>query len=421
MEHAMDERTNLHAEAHLDAARTFAEPWSPRWANPQALLLTGATGFIGLYLLEELLRTTDAQIYCLLRAADAETGASRLRGLLQQHGLWQERFGERIVPVIGDLAQPDWGLCAAEFRALAARIDAVYHNGAWVNALYPYSRLRGVNVDGTRTALRLAELGQTKPFFYVSTLAIFLDQPQGEQSIRETDFPQQPPPNGGYRQSKWVAEALVRQAQARGLPASIYRLGRTLGHSHGRHAGKLDDLLYLVLKSCVLLGQFPAAETTVTLAPVDYVSRAIVYLAQQPANFGKTLHLGGPHATTWEAFFTSVKALGYPLERVPLAAWKTALAAHAAQRPDAPHAQMMHMLSRAPLPIFKPKPTYDTRVAQEALAAASLTCPPLDTALLATYLADLQQCGFLPSPKRATARNTDLCSSPTATALSSST
>lgn len=392
----MDERTSLHSEARLDPGLTFAAPWSSRWADPQAILLTGATGFVGVYLLDELLRTTEAQIYCLLRAADAEAGAQRLHDLLQQHGLWQEGFAERIVPLVGDLAQPGWGFSAAAFYALAAQIDAVYHTGAWVNALYPYSQLSGANVDGTRTALRFAGLAQCKPFFYVSTLAIFLEQPQAAQVIAEADFPLQPAPSGGYRQSKWVAESLVRQAQARGLPAIIYRLGRTLGHSRGGYAGKLDDLLYLVLKSCVLLGQFPAAETTLSVAPIDYVSRALVYLARQPTSFGKTFHLSNPHTISWEVLFASVAALGYPLERVPLAAWKAAMAAHSAQRPKVAHTHEMRMLSRAPLPIFGPKPTYDVSIAQAALAAAAIICPPLDAALLATYLADLQRCGFLP-------------------------
>ena len=210
----------LQNDACLDPTIRFEASLTPHSAQPRALFLTGATGFLGAYLLAELLRQTDAEIHCLVRAADPQVAQQRLQNQLQSYGLWQADWAERIIPVVGDLAQPRLGLSEADFSELADQVDGIYHNGAWVNALYPYERLRAANVLGTQEVIRLAALGQTKPLHFISTLAIFLSDAHTDQLVAEDRTPCfDPTLQGGYKQSKWVAEALVRDAQVRGLPA----------------------------------------------------------------------------------------------------------------------------------------------------------------------------------------------------------
>ena len=164
----------IERDTHLDPTILFDAPRMSHWLAPRALFLTGATGFLGAYLLDELLRQTDATIYCLVRAADQTQGAQRLQTHLQSYGLWQDDWAARCIPLCGDLAQPRLGLGEAQFALLGDTIDVIYHNGAWVNALYPYERLRAANVLGTQEVIRLAALGHPKPLHYISTLAIFL-------------------------------------------------------------------------------------------------------------------------------------------------------------------------------------------------------------------------------------------------------
>jgi len=133
---AREETVDLRAEAVLDPGIQPESPWtgwSGRFENPSEVFLTGGTGFLGAHLLSELLLRTGARVHCLVRAQDAAEGAGRMREALESRALWRDEHAERIVPVPGDLAAPRFGLSEEAFRVLAGRVDALYHNGAWVN------------------------------------------------------------------------------------------------------------------------------------------------------------------------------------------------------------------------------------------------------------------------------------------------
>ncbi|MFM6207969.1 SDR family oxidoreductase, partial [Planktothrix sp.] len=142
---------------------------------------------------------------------------------LKTFQLWDEHKSSRIIPVIGDLSQKRLGMCEPDFLELANQIDVIYHNGAWVNAIYPYSMLKQTNVLGTEEILRLACLIKTKPVHFVSTISVFSPSYAQGNLIQESD------PlginhglNAGYTQSKWVAEKLMMEAGKRGLPITIF-------------------------------------------------------------------------------------------------------------------------------------------------------------------------------------------------------
>jgi thioester reductase-like protein len=400
---------NLLADALLDATIRCTQPLAPDWANPRAILLTGATGFLGGFLLDELLRQTEATIHCLVRAEDQTSAGQRLKTHLRSYGLWRDEWATRstqngrIRPLCGDLAQPRLGLSEARFALLGEEIDAIYHNGAWVNALYPYERLRAANVLGTQEVIRLAALGQTKPLHYISTLAIFLSDLHTDQLVDEARQPRfDPTLRGGYRQSKWVAEALVREAGERGLPVAIYRPGRVLGHSQSGVNGNLHDLLCKVWKGSVQLGLFPRVATQVDLTPVDYVSRGIVQLSRRPDSvdtLGRVFHFCHPQPVEWVALLEAIGALGYGLTGVTYAEWVAAVNAAAAQQPKNQLYQQLRLLLRAPIYLFaQAKPRFSGRATQEALAP--LCCPAIDHRLLSTYFAWFQQTGHLPAPEK---------------------
>jgi thioester reductase-like protein len=386
-------------DAQLDPNIQIAAPLTQHSTQPRALFLTGATGFLGAYLLAELLQQTEATIYCLVRAADQPAAQARLRNHLQSYGLWRTEWAERIRLVVGDQAQPRLGLTEAAFGALAEQIDGIYHNGAWVNVLYPYERLRAANVLGTQEVIRLAALGQTKPLHYVSTLGIFLSDAHANQAVTEDRRPSfDPTLQGGYRQSKWVAEALVREAQGRGLPTVIYRPGRIMGHSKTGVNGNLNDLLCTVLKGCVELGCFPTVATGIDLTPVDYVSQGMVQLSRQVASLGRTFHFCHPQPVDWVTLLEMIGSLSYPMTSVTYSRWVTAVNTAAMQQPKNQLYQQLRLLLRAPIYLFaQAKPHFSGCATQEMLA--SLRCPAIDRTLLATYFAWFQQTGYIAAPR----------------------
>lgn len=381
--------THLSAEVILDPTIQFQA--AKQTKPPKFIFLTGATGFLGVYLLDELLRTTEANVYCLIRG---ENPLTRLQSQLELYGLWQASFNSRIMPVVGNLAQPRFGLSADEFEALANRIDVIYHNGALVNAVYGYSQLKAPNVLGTEEVLRLAGIGQSKPVHFISTVAVFFSQPYLHRTVYEHEIPIEDDSfKGGYKQSKWVAEQLVRVAGQRGLPTTIHRLGRVLGHSEHGVLGPVKDLICLVLKGCIQLGLFPQAETDINLIPCDYAVQAIVQLSQQPSLAKQTFHLYNPSSMPWADILLILRNMGYALEEVPYQTWLSKLKTVVAEHPDDKFYTMLGLLMRSPLALFGPKPHFDSGQTQAAL---SLRCPTTEV-LLNHYLHQLQQTGYLPT------------------------
>ncbi|WP_063837499.1 non-ribosomal peptide synthetase, partial [Streptomyces sp. NRRL WC-3549] len=192
-------------------------------------LLTGASGFLGAFLLRDLIETTGGPVDCLVRAEDEQHAAHRLRANLERYGLWHPRYADLIRPVPGDLAAPGLGLSPGARTDLVRRLGPVLHNGARVNFAAGYGDLRAPNVAGTEELLRLLADSASPGLHYVSTTGVYAPG-HGPGTVTEST------PTGpatalpdGYARSKWVAEQLVGLARERGLPVTVHRPGRISG------------------------------------------------------------------------------------------------------------------------------------------------------------------------------------------------
>jgi fatty acid CoA ligase FadD9 len=201
----------------------------------RSVLLTGATGFLGSFLLAEILNrlTSVHEVHCLVRASSTATAMQRIRQSLQHRRVWCDSFAARIRVVCGDLTKPHLGLSSSDFNQLAHSIDAIYHNGAWVNSILPYRVLRASNVDSTIELIKLALMHKFKPLHYVSTVGVFGQYHASDLVSKHAVVPVDGPTRGsGYDQSKWVAEKLVLGvAVEAGLPITIHRPGLITAHS----------------------------------------------------------------------------------------------------------------------------------------------------------------------------------------------
>jgi amino acid adenylation domain-containing protein/thioester reductase-like protein len=354
---------------------------------PCHIFLTGATGFVGAFLLRELLEQTDAEITCLVRADTMASGQQRLRQTLEHYHLWNDSYGDRIHPALGDLAVPQLGLTEEQFHILADQVDVIYHNGAWVNSIYPYPVLKPANVLGTQEVLRLACHTRSKPMHFISTLSVFGGN--RDTSIRE-DSPLEVAdlPESGYSQSKWVAEQLVIQAKDRGLPVSIYRLGRIAGHSQ-TGAGNVDDLMSRMIKGCIQLGYVPDRQTVLDITPIDYVSQAIAHLSQQPQSTGKTFHLLNPQPTAWQTLTTWLQNSGYPLQSIPYDEWRAVLLQttdRTLENALAPLVGLFSAQSTDAQPCKIQELLVDCQQTLRALGDSAIACPAIDRDVLNRYL-----------------------------------
>ncbi len=202
---------DLGAEVQLDPTIQAYNSTGVSVTNPQHIFLTGGTGYLGAFIIRELLQETQAEIYCLVRAANVEEGKSKLQKNLEQYAIWDDAFESRLIPVVGDLSQPLLGIGAEQFQILAANIDTIYHSAALLNYVYPYSALKTANVLGTQEVLRLACHVKVKPVHYVSSVAIFESPVYAGEVVREQDdFNHWEGIYLGYSQTKWVAEKMVK-------------------------------------------------------------------------------------------------------------------------------------------------------------------------------------------------------------------
>jgi thioester reductase-like protein len=314
---------DLNAEAILDPEISPDGISVENIPEPAHILLTGATGFLGSFLLHEFLQETQAYIYCLVRSSNKEDGKKKLQRNLEHYKLWDESQRSRIIPIVGDLSQPLLGLSDQEFQGLTAQIDIIYHSGAWPHFVYSYATLKPTNVQGTQEVLRLACQTKVKPVHYVSTSSVFSPMgTSGLQIIREEDdLVYDGFLYGGYPQSKWVAEKLVRIAGSRGLPVSIYRPGMITGHSQ-TGVSNLDDLVCRMIKGCLQVGCVADMDLMVNILPVDCVSKAIFHLSREKESTGKCFHLVNPRSMHIDDLINRVRSFGYSIEKVSYEQWR---------------------------------------------------------------------------------------------------
>jgi myxalamid-type nonribosomal peptide synthetase MxaA len=352
------------------------------------VLVTGATGFVGAFLVNELLRRTDAVVHCLVRAPSVSEGKRRLLEAQARHGLSHPSAASRIVAVPGDLEQPRLGLGDAAYEALATAVDTIFHSGAAVNFIRPYPSLRPANILGTREILTLAAHRRTKHLHHLSTIAVLAGASlRGKPVLFEEPLDARPDglPNS-YAQSKWAAERMVQEAARRGLPVTIHRLGQVVGHSVSGVA-QTQDFVAHFLEGCIQMGSTLRSDAVVDLVPVDYVAQAIVTIASRPGDeAGAIHHIVNPHPPRWSAVVELLRRLGYPLVETSFADFHGALvAASRAGRDTAlsPYLVMMEEVRDAMAQI----PRFDRARTGAALEGTGLACHPIDADLVRTLVA----------------------------------
>jgi NAD(P)-dependent dehydrogenase (short-subunit alcohol dehydrogenase family) len=249
--------------------------------------VTGATGFIGRNLVEQLLER-EGTIYVLVR----EGSRGRLEELKYRWGAPEDR----IVPVIGDLSQEKLG-CGDQIEELRGRIDHFFHLAAIYDMTADAESQRVANVEGTREAVKLAEELDAKRFHMVSSIAAaglykgtFTEDMFDE--AEEVD-------NHPYFQTKHESEAVVREESK--VPWRVYRPGIVVGHSETGEMDKIDGPYYffkLLQRARNALPQwFPGVGIEgrkINIVPVDYVARAMDHIAHIDGFDGQAFHLTDP-------------------------------------------------------------------------------------------------------------------------------
>jgi len=249
--------------------------------------VTGATGFIGRYLVTELLENREGEIYLLCR----EGSRARLDALITQWG-----GSSRLVPVIGDLRADQLGVDADWIAEHTGKINHFFHLAAIYDMTASEEMNEELNVGGTRAALSLAGAIDAGVFHQVSSVAAAGDY---HGLFDESMFDEGQKLPSAYHRTKFESEKIVREESS--VPWRVYRPAVVVGHSETGAMDKIDGPYYFFpmfkrmrdnLPSWLPLVGMDLGDTNVV--PVDYVAKAMDYLGHLPDRNGEAFHLVNP-------------------------------------------------------------------------------------------------------------------------------
>lgn len=384
-----------------------AEPTS--WADPLHVFLTGASGFLGIYLLRELLATTRATVHCLVRAQNADQAMERIQANALHYlndNLKTYRDEGRIVAVPGDLAKPQFGLPDEEFDHFAKVVDVIHHPGGLVNFIYPYSHMRPANVEGTREIIRMAGRYRNIPVHYISTMAVVSGfGTAGTRHVtEETPLAHADHLSVGYVESKWVAEALLQNAAQEGLPVAIYRAADISG-DRATGAWNTATEMCAMKRFIVDTGTSPIAELPLDYTPVDRYSAAVAHIAASRLPGGEVYHLTNPGKVNVSLLAERLRAHGHTIREVPWEQWLERIVTMAVDQPEHPMTPFAPLfidrcstgtMSVAEMYLETTFPTFSQENVTAALHGSGIDIPPVDSEVLDRYIGYLTSIDFLP-------------------------
>jgi thioester reductase-like protein len=347
------------------------------------VLITGATGFVGMELMARVLEDGDRRVWALVRSPTDEGAAERVRSILSSLVPDPDAVAHRVVPVAGDLRLPGLGLDPRRRDEIAAQVDEVIHAAASVSFTLPLAEARAINVDGTGRVIELAAhvhaCGRLRRFAHVST-AYVAGTHQGV--FTEEDLDRGQGFHNTYERSKWEAERLVREHAER-LPVQVFRPSIVVGDERSGWTSSFN-VIYTPLRAYAR-GALPAVPARraapVDIVPVSFVARAILALSDAGAGLTFNLAAGPDASTVGELIDEAADHLGRPPVRV----------LHPGLYRRAVHPVLMRRGTRAQrrwlergevfFPYFAGKVRFDTTAARAALVPAGIRVPRVDAYL----------------------------------------
>ncbi|MBR3132955.1 MAG: amino acid adenylation domain-containing protein [Clostridia bacterium] len=269
--------------------------------NFKNVFLTGGNGFIGVHVLHELLKTTDCNVYCLVRGATPDFSIKRLNDSYSFYFKEDltELINKRVFVINGDVVNSDLGLTKENHNLLINNVDTVIHTAAVVKHYGDFNEFKKINIDGTRNIVNFAYTNHFR-FIHISSISVsgnyLLKQDNKDVDFSENNlYIGQHYTENVYVNSKFESENVVYNYMKKGLKGKVLRVGIVAGRSNdgifqknieaNAFYGRIKSLVNIAAISNDLLTQ------KVEFTPIDECAKAIVLLAKTTLLDNKIFHL----------------------------------------------------------------------------------------------------------------------------------
>jgi thioester reductase-like protein len=358
------------------------------------ILLTGASGVLGGRLVVELLKSTNAMVYCISRGDDFEAAKEKILKVVSVYDPKSTLVDEywRLVPILGNMAEDHFSFDEDDYNELAQSIDLVFHCAANVSLMASYEKLKPTNVDGTRRVVDFCLQAQA-PLLFVSSYSVIGDQLYHECTLQENQLDiGQTFEELGYERSKFEAESLIHKASAEGLHWAIVRPGNIWGDSetgaYPLFETRVKGIYYEMMKSLIDTGYTYSSEEDFDVTPVDYVAKATLYIALNiDKTVHKTFHLTNPNRISFDQLVGCIRDNGYTIRQLDDEKYFSALYEDRMVVGGIPYrSTFTDLLSIFIEDDLIESGKWDTKEAVALLEKADIRCPNADHHLFLTYL-----------------------------------
>lgn len=290
------------------------------------VFITGANGFIGIHIVNELLNTTDSKIYCLVRGSTLRYATQRF---VETYKFYFNKdishlLNLRLFILNGDLLNPNFGLEEKSIENLILNTNTIIHAAANVKHYGLYEKFKNINIDGTHSICKFAYINK-KRFIHISSISVsgnyLVKQDNKNVEFSENNlYIGQHYTENVYVNSKYEAEKIVLNYLANGLVGKILRIGIVSGRfTDGIFQKNIsENAFYNRIKSIISLGTISEKMLSqhIEFTPVDFCAKAIVLLATNSLGDNKIYHLYNHNLSSIKEIIAIAKELGMDLKIV---------------------------------------------------------------------------------------------------------
>ncbi|MGF9966587.1 amino acid adenylation domain-containing protein [Bacillus rhizoplanae] len=310
----------------------YKKRYNKRYANLKlsevtihnSILLTGSTGYLGIYLLRDLLDKTASRIVVIIRGRSIEEAVDKLRNqFLFYFNDNLDKYSERIKIYKGDLSEEKLGLSSDEYEELSKSVTCIINSAADVSHYGLYEHFYRANVQSVENLLELCRHGVKKYFCHISTTSVgngYIEGKRFQIYTEDHGFLGQQYENN-YVATKAEAEKLIIEAQRAGVATTIFRVGNLVFNSKTGQCQKNveSNAFYQRIRSLLALKIIPELPgATLEFSYIDRVSEAIVLLFNRTALQNEVFHINNPFTIDYQQFSAYLHESGREISTMKL-------------------------------------------------------------------------------------------------------